>query len=311
MGDTLVVGAIRASPYGNIVSTRNGLVYVFARSGSSWGQQAKLAAPEAAGVDMFGMALALQRDRLVVGAPFEGSGARQSGAAYVFTRTGETWSAPVKLKAAEPATEAYLGWSVALDADTIVAGAHHDNQALITAGSSGSAHVFVLRDTSWMEQAHLQAPQPDAGDLFGWSVSVLGDRAVIGAPHGDVLNSSCKSGRAYVFDRSADAWQVTATLEPTTPRDCDYFGTSVALGDGSLVIGASGDAPSSDAHNSGAIYLYARADTLGATWTRTGFLKEAKPQRDAAYGKHVAMSGETLAVSAPYEDGLGMVHVLR
>ena len=312
-GDTLAVSATRASPYGNISSTRNGLVFVFTRSGEVWTQQARLSAPEAAGADLFGFGLALHGERLVVGAPLDSSGGRQSGAAYVFTRSGGSWDGGVKLKAAQPSAEAYLGWSVALDGDSVLAGAHHDNQAS-TGSGAGTAHVFVRRDESWAEQQVLRPARPESGDMFGWSVALLGDTAVVGAPHGDVLlNTTRPSGRAHVFARQGERWQLSATLEPTTPRDNDCFGTAVALSNAALVVGASGDGADEAAmRSSGAAYVYARTDAASGSWTRTSFLKAAPVTRDAFFGKRVALSPERMVVSALGEDDqIGTVYVFR
>ena len=310
-GDTLAISATRASPYGNLSNLRNGLVYIFERAGSKWTQKAKLSAPDTAGGDLFGFGLALQKDRLVVGAPLDSSAVPRGGAAFVFTRTGDTWSTPQKLTAAKPTSDANLGWSIALDGDTIIAGAHHDNQASASAGA-GAAHVFVLRNGSWAEQQVLQAPEPTSGDMFGWSVGVLADTLVVGSPYGDVTSSRvCSSGHAYVFLREAEHWSLASTLEPSTPRDCDYYGTSVAITDGSLVVGANGDASSPETRNSGAIYVYDRADAPSSSWTRTGILKTQTPKRDAHYGKRIGLFADVLAVSAPLEEGYGVVHVLR
>ena len=309
--DTIAVSATRASPYGNLSSTRNGLVYVFQRVGSEWLQKAKLSAPEAAGADLFGFGLALQNDRLVVGAPQDSGAARQAGAAYVFTRTADAWSQPAKLTAAKPAADAYLGWSVALDGDTVVAGAHHDNQASAAAGT-GTAHVFVLQNGRWIEQQELQAPEPAPGDMFGWSVGVLADTAVIGSPYGDAASSRiCGSGRAYVFSRESEHWTLASNLEPAAPRDCDYFGTSVAISDGAIAVGADGDAPTLELRNAGTIYVYDRADAPSGDWTRSAMLKPPMPKRDAHYGKRLCYFADVLAVSAPVEDGYGVVHILR
>jgi hypothetical protein len=302
-GDTLAVSSTRASPYGDISSRRRGLVYVYTRTAGTWTRQATLSAPDGDGPDLFGYGLALQHDRLVVGAPFDSQSAAHGGAVYVFTRSGGSWSAPTKLVAMTPQAEDYLGCSVALDADTLLAGAHHENQAVVGQSGAGSARVFVRRDNTWVEQQRLQAPSPGDGDMFGFSVALLGDTAIVGAPHGDLF-AMVPSGRAYVFERSGDKWMTTTTLEAPVPRDADYFGGAVALSQSAAVVGANGDASGAsgtkadaardDAPQSGAFYVYTRNEE---TWIRSAFVKPTVVDRDDRFARRVALDGDTVVVS--------------
>ena len=165
-GDTLVVGADGEASNqttitnGSTASADNstqlaGAVYVFVRSGTDWSQQAYLKAANANGGDYFGGSVAISGDTIVVGAFGESSNqttitngssassdnsAASAGAAYVFVRNGASWSQQAYLKAPNAGESDYFGASVAINSDTIVAGAafERSNQTTITNGSTAS-----------------------------------------------------------------------------------------------------------------------------------------------------------------------------
>ena len=120
-GDTIVAGARLEDTGGS----QSGAVYVFTRSGTSWSQQAKVVASDAAAGDRFGQYVAIDGDTVVVGADGENS---YAGAVYVFTRSGTSWSQQAKLVASDAAASAYFGNSVAIEGDTMVAGAYRSQE---------------------------------------------------------------------------------------------------------------------------------------------------------------------------------------
>src|SRR6266498_3365366 len=132
-GDTAVIGA----PSDDTDAGPNaGSAYVFVRSGTSWSQQAKLTASDAAASDTFGDAVGISGDTAVVGAQF---GDTIAGSAYVFVRSGTSWSQQAKLTASDAAAFAFFGAAVAISGDTVVVGALADDT---DAGSNaGSAYV--------------------------------------------------------------------------------------------------------------------------------------------------------------------------
>src|SRR5205814_1608421 len=113
-----------------------------------------------------------------------------SGAAYVFVRSGTTWSQQAYLKASNAEAGDQFGVSVALSGDTLVVGATSEdsnatgvngNQADNSAGWSGAAYVFVRSGTAWSQQAYLKASNAGAGDVFGYSLALSGDTLAVGA----------------------------------------------------------------------------------------------------------------------------------
>jgi FG-GAP repeat len=222
-GDTVVIGAYgeESSALGvngdqtNDLSSDSGAAYVFERSSGTWSQQAYLKASNNAANDYFSNSIAVSGDTIVVGAYREGSNAlgvngnqadnsaEFSGAAYVFVRSGITWSQQAYLKASNTEANDYFGNSVAVSGDTVVVGAAAEssnavgvngNQADNNAYFSGAAYVFVRSGISWSQQAYLKASSTGWGYRFASSVAVSGDTFLVGA--GGVDSSS---GAAYIF----------------------------------------------------------------------------------------------------------------
>jgi hypothetical protein len=229
-GDTAVIGAYREDTGGSDA----GAAYVFTRSGGAWVEQAKLMASDAQSSDRFGGSVAVSGDTAVIGARYEDTGGSDAGAAYVFTRSGGSWTQQAKLMASDAQSSDYFGGSVAVSGDTAVIGASRED----TGGSNaGAVYVFTRSGGAWVEQAKLLASDAQANDNFGDSVAVSGDTAVIGA-YGEATGGS-NAGAVYVFTRSGGSWTQQAKLLASDAQSSDYFGGSVAVSGDTAVIGAS------------------------------------------------------------------------
>jgi len=228
-GDTAVIGA----PRDDDKSDDSGSAYVFTRSGSTWSQQAKLDATDGAAGDVFGISVAISGDTVVIGADLTDEKGSNSGAAYVFSRSGNTWSQHVKLTADDGAAGDLFGIRVTLSGDTAVIGAARDDDK---GDESGAAYVFIRSGIEWVQQAKLSATDGVANDRFGTRVAIYGNTAVIGAILGDATSN--KSGSAYVFKRSGSSWSQQAKLAASDGAADDVFGWSVALYGDTVMIGA-------------------------------------------------------------------------
>ena len=151
-GETGVVGA----PFANGVGASGGSAYVFVRSGTTWAQQQELVGADTAQADDFGTAVFVSGERVLVGASGDDDGGDHSGSAYVFVRSGTTWTQEQKLVAPDGTTLDRFGGSVSLSADTAVVGAGTDGP--------GSAYVFVRTSLGWSEQQKLVAAATPFGD---------------------------------------------------------------------------------------------------------------------------------------------------
>ncbi len=235
-GDTVMVGAPEDDDLGDV----SGSAYVFVRSGSEWTQQAKLLASNGTAWNGLGASVAISGDTAVVGASYfreREDWKYYFGAAYVFVRSGTTWTEETEL----PGRGATLyPASVAVSGGTAVVGAIRD-------GDSGAVQVFVREGTGWVPQARLIAGDPTYG--FGASVGIDGDTLIVGAP----ADTSIFLGSAYLFTRSGVTWAEQAKLVDTRRID-GALGTSVSLSAGLAVAGAPGTSGPADAQ--GAAYVF-------------------------------------------------------
>jgi hypothetical protein len=251
-----------------------GSVYVFTRSDGVWTQGAKLTAGDGAGYHRFGRSVALDADTALVG---------DNGSAYVFTRSGAIWTQQARLTARDGAPISDFGISVALAGDTALVGAFTDDDK---GASSGSAYVFTRSGGVWTQQAKLTARDGAAFDLFGYSVALDGQTALVGAYGDDDLGFN--AGSAYVFVRSGGVWTQQAKLTASDGLASDAFGFAVVLGGDVALIGAPGAGEKRP--NAGSTYIFTRT---GGVWTQQDKLTAGDGAAGDFFGTSVALDGDT------------------
>ena len=293
-GDTVVVGA---NDDDTPAGADAGSAYVYVRSGTTWTEQQKLMASSGAYGDNFGASVSISGDTVVVGAPsdfFAGG----PGSAYVFVRSGTTWSQQQKLLASDGEVGEEFGISVSISGDTVVVGAYHDNTP---AGShAGSAYVFVRSGTTWSEQQKLLASDGAGGDLFGFSVSIDGDTVVVGAMDDDTP-AGTGAGSAYVYVRTGTAWSEQQKLMASDGAPEDFFGESVSLSADTVVVGAYlDDTPAGS--SAGSAYVFVRS---GTSWTEQQKLVASDAAQNDAFGVSVSVSGDVAVIGVPFDDTPG------
>lgn len=251
-------------------------------------QQAKLLATDGAPGDELGQSVCVSGSTAIVGAHFHAPGEAR-GAAYVFVRTGATWVQQAKLVAGDSVIADQFGWSVSVSGDTALVGAP------LVRSQTGAVHVFVRKGARWVQQAKLLAQGGVAGNQFGWSVSVSGDTAFIGANRREH-----DTGAVYVFHRSGTTWTQQARLVPADLVPGDGFGAAVSLDEDTALIGAP-----AKPKLSGAAYVFVR--------TSAGWVQQAKLRTGAALvgeglGQSVSVSGDTALVGS-HAHGAGAAYV--
>ena len=276
-GNTAVVGA-----YGKTEGGLNsaGAVYVFTRSGSTWTQQAKLLDPHPVQYEMFGESVALSGDTVLIGAPWKDGTYSRAGTAFVFTRSGTTWTQQAELLRSNAANYDYFGQSVALSGDTALVGVWGKNVF------AGAANVFTRAGTTWTQQAELS---DTATDAFGWSVALSGDTALVGARMTNV-GTAASAGAAYVFTRAGTTWTKQAKLTAADAASDAEFGSSVALSGNSAVVGAWRKTVLGHTQ-AGASYVFSRQ---GTTWSARAELRDPNAAADDQFGCSVALSDTTM-----------------
>lgn len=311
-GNTLAVSAVGEDSnavgingdQANDSTTDSGAVYVFTRNGTNWSQQAYVKASNTGASDSFGNTVALSGDgnTLAVSAWAEDSNAisingtqldnsaADSGAVYVFVRSGSSWSQQAYVKASNTGAGDRFGsdLSLSVDGDTLAVGAIFEdsdasgidgNQSSDAATNSGAVYLFTRSGASWTQQAYVKPSNTDAGDVFGASVALSddGNSLVVSAPeegssaiglNGDQAdNTFAGSGAVYVFARAGSVWAQQTYVKASNTEAGDNF-VSVALsGDGgtlavsatledSNATGIGRDPSNNSASSSGAVYLY-------------------------------------------------------
>ncbi len=347
-GDTVVIGAKTEDSVSTGVNgdqsdngaSDSGAAYVFVRTSGVWSQQAYLKASNTDAGDQFGLSVAISGDTIVVGANLEDSfstgvngnqadnSGLNSGAAYVFVRSGGVWTQQAYLKASNTDSLDLFGYSVAISGDTIVVGAFAEDSSATgvdgdqfdnNATDSGAAYVFFRSSGGiWSQQAYLKASNTDVGDEFGFSVAISADRVAIGAREessngNEPDNSAVFSGAAYVFVRANGVWTQEAYLKASNIDVGDEFGFSVAISGNLIVVGApfessgatgvSGDQADNSAPFAGAAYVFGRRDFINfSVWTQEAYLKASNTDAGDDFGYSVAISGDTIIVGAYQED---------
>ena len=203
-GTKVVVGA----PYHDLnasdgAAANAGAAYVFALSGSSWSEQAKIQASDIAAGDLFGYCVDINSDgtKIVIGAKNEATGGSAAGSAYVYTYSSGTWGSEQKIQASDKQANSEFGGTAAFNTDgtKLIVGAYHNDTG---ANDSGAAYIFAYDGSNWNEVVKLKAFDAAADDDFGFSVAISGDgkRVVVGAD-GDDDPPGSSSGSVYVYDR--------------------------------------------------------------------------------------------------------------
>ena len=346
-GNTLAVGAayedsaaigIDGTQGDAIPFADSGAVYVFVRSGDTWVQQAYVKASNTGLTDLFGCVVALSADgnTLVVGAYQEDSpavginGAQgdtmlsgDSGAVYVFTRTGTMWSQQAYIKASNTDGGDQFSRALALSADgnTLAVGAYLEsssaagiggNQLDNSASKSGAVYIFTRGAGTWTQQEYIKASNPAVEAQFGWSVSLAadGNTLAVGAVVEDT--AALNSGAAYVFKRVGVTWSQLQYFKAFAFTAEDYYGQAIALSaDGSTLavgaiyedsnaIGIDGDSSNEAATNAGAAYVYVRN---GDTFSFHAYVKASNTDAGDELGRALALSGSgaLLVVGASLE----------
>jgi hypothetical protein len=291
-GDTLVIGAPNYAS-----CSECGVAYVYTAVNGDWADLTLTATLAESGAGLgFGAAVAISGDTIVVGS--------NDGVAYVYSNSSGVVTEKAELTTSGSPNGGFN--SVSIDGNTIVAGS-----ALAQVGNEpelGSAYVYVQPAGGWAnmtQTAVLVANNAAIGCYFGNSVGVSGNTVVVGAPRSDA-NGLVQRGRAYVFVEPTEGWSgtrgQTAELDPSDGTKQAYFGLSVSISGGNVVVGAPQQTIGSNG-TQGAVYVYTRPSTgWPKTMTETAELTAVDGKAGSELGLSVAISDTTLLAGAPFAD---------
>ena len=246
--------------------------------------------------DEFGYSISISGDRALIGALADDDNAFNAGAAYVFSLEGDEWIEEAKLIASDGETTDEFGFSVSIFGDVAVIGADDDDNENGT--NAGSVYVFRFDSSEWIEEAKLIASDGESQEHFGSSVSISEETIIVGADHNG--GNGVRSGAAYIYRFDGSQWAEEAKLLSNDGTVNDYFGHSVSISGDTAVIGALGD--DDYGSDSGSAYIY-RFD--GSAWMQELKLLANDAGYGDLFGKSVAISGNTVLIGAPKNDGQG------
>jgi len=349
-GSTLAVGSTRETSNatgigGNQADTSlmfAGAVYVYRRTGYTWALEAYVKASNTNAQDNFGWTVALSDDgnTMAVCAIGEASAngvesdnsAAFRGAAYIFVRSGTSWSQQAYLHATNSEGSDSVGEAIALsgDGNTLAVGSWREDggntginsTANNNVSESGAAWVFHRSGINWTEEAYVKPTYTGTGDRFGYSLALSNNGNVLAVGSSQEGSSSTTdpsndgasgAGAVWVYTRSGSTWSQRDYVKPMYPRQDSYFGTSVSLssdgttlavgeeGNKSAATGVGGSQTDTSGGYAGAAYIF----TYSTSWAQSAFIKATNTNVDDGFGIDVDLSsdGTTLLVGAYFEDG--------
>ncbi len=210
-----------------------GKVYIYHREGTNWVETDILVGADTDPGDSFGLHLAMDSTVLVVAAPNDSDIEPFAGSAYVFRRSGTTWTQEAKLTADNPTSNPVFGQSVAISGDTIAVGAIGDSTG---ATGAGAVYIFTKQGAVWAVTTKLMSPIVTAFSQFGDAIALSGDRLIVGArfdsdPDGD-------RGVGYLFRRdNAGTWIHSHKVVPSGIASGFEFGKHIAMDETTVVMG--------------------------------------------------------------------------
>jgi len=280
--DVALVGAFDDDDNGSY----SGSAYVYRYNGSIWVEEQKLLASDGSGQDHFGRSVSISSDVALVGAPYDYG---DTGSAYVYRYNGSIWVEEQKLLASDGAFGESFGYSVSISGDVALVGARWIVEDCF---GLGSAYVFRYNGSNWVEEQKLLASDGAAYDLFGNSVSISGDVALVGAYGGGI-----NTGSAYFYRYNGSSWVEEQRLLASDGFIGDLFGISVSIGGDVAQVGAPHDIDSGSAY----VFRY-----NGSSWVEEQKLLASDGATGDFFGISVSISGDVALVGAFGDDDSGL-----
>ena len=286
-GDYAVVGSIEDDNSG---LTDNGSAYVFHWNGTAWVQHAKLTAPDAANGDFFGVSVDIDGDYIIVGAHFDDEIATNSGSAYVFKRSGASWSMEDKIIASDASAGETFGRAVSISGDKVIVAAHGGANPAF----AGAAYIFKRTGTSWNQEGKVTASDGGAGDAFGNSVYLDGNYALVGAVDHD--GGVSNAGAGYLYGFNGTTWNQMAKFTASDRDVDDRMGENVFFLGDRVIIGAKTD--DDNGSNSGSAYIFEKPGTGWVDMTETAKLLPTDGGVNDRFGWDVSLKEDLAIISA-------------
>jgi hypothetical protein len=289
-GDTLITGAPGDS---FSINVEQGSAYIFKRTGTTWAQQSKLQLSDGLSFDRFGDVVAIDDQTVVVGSPNARVGANSAqGRVVVYTRSGNTWTMQQQLVASDAAAGDAFGGSIDISADTVIISSLVSQQLR---PDQSAAYIFTRLSSIWTQQQRIALFPKYGGSI---PVAVENDTAVIGTRNTKV-GANLNQGSALVYQRSGELWLPQTSLTSPDGASGDFFGSSVAISQGRIIIGAPFDTYNAIAR-AGSAWIFERD---GDVWPELPSILTANDGTPGdKFGLDVAVDGNIMVIGARDED---------
>lgn len=271
-----------------------GDVYVYELVGGSWIPSTSLTSLDRTSDDQFGFSLAATSDRLCIGAPGDDRDTLRTGAVYAFDFDGASWSEAQKLEPSSVSTgDARFGASIDVEADRLIVGSPGDTQ---NGSQAGAAYIYEHDGVGWIEVARLVPAEVGASDVFGASVGISGDWAIVGATGDD--DSGSDAGAAYLFNRDGTGtWNHVDKIVGSNPFNNRFFGQDVGI-DGSVAAIAAPGVFEGD------IYIFEEDQ---GTWSEQ---RRFEDNSLGGLGRHVTVAQSRVAAGAVFSSSVVILEKL-
>ncbi|HYK45722.1 MAG TPA: hypothetical protein VEV83_11170 [Parafilimonas sp.] len=288
-GSYIVVGAPDANAH-------IGALYVFLRNGDTWTQQAKIVPVGGKVFSYYGGCVDIEGSTIITGAVSEDvNGNSSQGCAYVYTRSGTSWSLKTKVIANDGQAADAFGASVSIYGSYIAVGA---TDVKVNAIKCGAAYVFVAnRAGGYTQQGKLLSNTPTDGSYFGASISLDSNKVVVGSMY--EMNEGATTGSAHLFTRTISTWTHNKTFYPSTTSFDLHFGWNLMIKGDMLMICASNEAMGGN-EDQGCVYLYKYNPQYLAFSLVKRITDNSNTQSFEGFGESVAFDGLNYMIGAPY-----------
>jgi hypothetical protein len=281
-GNLAIVGQYYASASGKASA---GAAHIYELKDGQWQHQEILQPSDLKAYDRFGCSVAIDGKVAIVGAyEADAPGKDNCGAAYIFHLENGKWVQKAKLQPLDLGTNDYFGESVGISGNAAIVGAYNaDAQGK---SDCGAAYIFHLENGQWVQQHKLQPLDLGSSDLFGSSVAIAGNLAIVGAIYADVAGKG-NAGAAYIFQFQDGMWQLHQKIQATDPNTSDEFGWGVGIGGDVAIVGAR-YADVNGKTNCGAAYLF---QLVNGKWEQKQKLQPSDLPTKGEWGLHVSFDG--------------------
>jgi hypothetical protein len=285
-GNDIIIG----SYFDDVSAQMNaGSTYVFVYNGATWLQQAKLVASDASSDDEFGYSVSIDGDYAIVGSHKDDDGGAESGSAYIFYRTGGSWSQQTKLVASDATSGDYFGKSVSIDGEYAIIGAPGKSS------NQGFSYIFKRTGTTWSQMTKIGAT---GSNKLGWSVSISLPYVIMGA-----YGTNSNTGAAHIYELVGSSWYGKGKLTASDGEDTDLFGISVDIDSDYAICGAPGHDLTSGSE--GAAYIFEKPISGWIDMTETQKITAIDATGGDSFGTSVSVYGNYVVVSSPDDSDSG------